>query len=201
MPLKCKILTLLRRKKQAHCKCTVPKIRNKYIFPEMKMRGLVPNFYIHVSVSNLYIPTISPQTLYSKIGELIMGIYKSLSDTRMQTLGMRPHSFISGNICFEFSVQWDSVRIQGAQKVSYQRQALKGLNVMSKMEGGGKGWWHKVRRYREYQSVCPLVGIGTLPTPLSPASVPLPPETGGGGTLDCGWGVGGVPIPTTGEKA
>ncbi len=25
----------------------------------------------------------------------------------------------------------------------------------------------------------PLVGIGTLPTPLSPASVPLPPETGG----------------------
>jgi hypothetical protein len=26
-----------------------------------------------------------------------------------------------------------------------------------------------------------LVGIGTLPTPLSPASVPLPPETGVGG--------------------
>jgi hypothetical protein len=39
----------------------------------------------------------------------------------------------------------------------------------------------------------PLVGIGTLPTPLSPASVPLPPERGGGGgsTLACGmrgWG-------------
>jgi hypothetical protein len=30
-------------------------------------------------------------------------------------------------------------------------------------------------------SVCPLVGIGTLTTPLSPASVPLPPEPGGGG--------------------
>ncbi len=27
----------------------------------------------------------------------------------------------------------------------------------------------------------PLVGIGTLPTPFSPASVPLPPETGGRG--------------------
>jgi hypothetical protein len=56
----------------------------------------------------------------------------------------------------------------------------------------------------------PLVGIGTLPTPFSPASVPLPPETGGrghtsqrvfpspqkqggGGTLACGWGVGGSP--------
>ncbi len=29
--------------------------------------------------------------------------------------------------------------------------------------------------------VCPLVGIGTLPTPLSPASVPFPPEPEGGG--------------------
>jgi len=33
--------------------------------------------------------------------------------------------------------------------------------------------------YKEYHS--PLVGIGTLPTPLSPASVPLPPEPKGGG--------------------
>ncbi len=45
------------------------------------------------------------------------------------------------------------------------------------LEGGG----HKVRIYKEYHSVCPLVGIGTLPTHLSPASVPLPPEPGGGG--------------------
>jgi hypothetical protein len=47
---------------------------------------------------------------------------------------------------------------------------------------------HKVRKYKEYHSVCPLVGIGTLPTPLSPASLPLPPEPP-------------EPIPTTGEKA
>ncbi len=40
----------------------------------------------------------------------------------------------------------------------------------------------------------PLVGIGTLPTPFSPASVPLPPQKqGGGGTLACGWGVEGSP--------
>ena len=38
-----------------------------------------------------------------------------------------------------------------------------------------------VRIYKEHHSVCPLVGIGTLPTPLSPASEPLPPEPGGGG--------------------
>ncbi len=54
--------------------------------------------------------------------------------------------------------------------------------------------------YIEYLSVCPLVGIGTSPTPLSPASVPLPPEPKGG-TLASGWGAEGVPIPTTGEKA
>ncbi len=29
-----------------------------YVFPEMKLRGLVPNYYIHVSVSYLYIPRI-----------------------------------------------------------------------------------------------------------------------------------------------
>ncbi len=40
---------------------------------------------------------------------------------------------------------------------------------------------HKVRMYKEYHSVCPLVGTGTLPTPLSPACEPLPPEPGGGG--------------------
>ncbi len=40
----------------------------------------------------------------------------------------------------------------------------------------------KVHIYIEYHSVCPLVRIGTLPPPLSPASVPpLPPEPGGGG--------------------
>jgi hypothetical protein len=40
----------------------------------------------------------------------------------------------------------------------------------------------------------PLVGIGTLPTPFSPASVPLPPRNRGlGGTLACGREVGGSP--------
>ncbi len=43
--------------------------------------------------------------------------------------------------------------------------------------------------YKEYHSVCPLVGIGTLPTPLSPASVPLPPEQAGAyAPAGEGWG-------------
>jgi hypothetical protein len=52
---------------------------------------------------------------------------------------------------------------------------------------------HKVRIFKEYHSVCPLVGIGTLPTPLSPASVPLPPEPwwgGGGAHSPAGEGLG-----------
>ncbi len=34
----------------------------------------------------------------------------------------------------------------------------------------------KVPIYKEYHTVCPLVRIGTPPTLLSPASLPLPPE-------------------------
>jgi hypothetical protein len=49
------------------------------------------------------------------------------------------------------------------------------------------GVYHKVLKFKEYHRVCPLVGIGTLPPLLTPASVPLPPEPkGGGGTLACG---------------
>ncbi len=68
----------------------------------MKMRGLVPNFYIHVSVSNLYIPTIGPQTQYSKIGGPIVEIYKSRTDTLSLEIGNEAAQF---HFCFEFSVQ------------------------------------------------------------------------------------------------
>ncbi len=43
-----------------HCKDAIPKTQNK-LFPEIKLRGLVLNSYIHVSVSVLYIPTINLQ--------------------------------------------------------------------------------------------------------------------------------------------
>jgi len=52
------------------------------------------------------------------------------------------------------------------------------------------GCTHKVRINKEYHSVCPLVLIGTLPNPLSPASVPLPPEPGGGAHSPGGEGLG-----------
>jgi hypothetical protein len=51
------------------------------VFPEMKLCGLVPNSYIHVPVSGLYIPRIRlPIFGCSKIGRQIIGI-KSLRDT------------------------------------------------------------------------------------------------------------------------
>jgi hypothetical protein len=46
------------------------------VFSEMKLRGLVPNSYIHVSVSDLYIfPGSGYLFGYSKIGRLTLGIY------------------------------------------------------------------------------------------------------------------------------
>jgi hypothetical protein len=52
------------------------------------------------------------------------------------------------------------------------------------------GGVHKVRIYKEYHNVCPLVGNRTLPAPLTPANVPLPPDPGGGHTRQGarGWG-------------
>jgi hypothetical protein len=50
---------------------------------------------------------------------------------------------------------------------------------------------HKVHLCKEYHSVCPLVGIGTLPTPSLASECAPPPRTrGGGGTLACVEGLG-----------
>ncbi len=54
---------------------------SKQIFPEKELRGLSPDFHIHVSVSDLYIPTMVCLFCYRKICGPILGIYKSLTDT------------------------------------------------------------------------------------------------------------------------
>jgi hypothetical protein len=54
---------------------------SKQIFPEKEYRGLSPNFHIHASVSDLYIPTISLPILLEEIWKPILGLYKSLTDT------------------------------------------------------------------------------------------------------------------------
>jgi hypothetical protein len=53
----------------------------KQIFPEKDYRGLSPNFHIHASVSELYIPTMGKPFLLEEICGPILGIYKYLTDT------------------------------------------------------------------------------------------------------------------------
>jgi hypothetical protein len=53
----------------------------KQIFPEKEYPNLSPNFHIHVSVSELYIPTKVLPFLLEEICGQILGIYKSLTDT------------------------------------------------------------------------------------------------------------------------
>jgi hypothetical protein len=70
--------------KSKKCCCTLQRQNAenlKQIFPEKEYRGLSPNFHIHVSVSELYIPTMGLPVLLEEICRLILGIYKSLKDT------------------------------------------------------------------------------------------------------------------------
>jgi hypothetical protein len=83
---------------RTHCKGN-----SVYIYLFWELRGLSPNFYIHVSVSDLYISRIGPHISFSRNGSSIVGIYNSLTDTWMWKLGLRPRYSFSGNICFKFS--------------------------------------------------------------------------------------------------
>jgi hypothetical protein len=60
-----------------HTHCTENRI---YVFPKKELRGLSPNSYIHVSVSDLYIPRIGPHIWLLQNRQTILEIYKSLTD-------------------------------------------------------------------------------------------------------------------------
>ncbi len=73
--------------------------------PEMKLRSLVPiSTFVYLWAIYTFQRSFRNRNT-AKIGGLIVRKYKSLTDTWTQKLGTRPRSFISGNICFEFSVQ------------------------------------------------------------------------------------------------
>ena len=52
-----------------------------YVFLFWELRGLSPNFHIHGSVSDLYVPMICPHIFLQQKGRSIVGAYKSLTDT------------------------------------------------------------------------------------------------------------------------
>jgi hypothetical protein len=54
---------------------------SKQIFLFWELRGHSPNFHIHVSVRDLFNPTIDLPILLQEICGPILGIYKSLTDT------------------------------------------------------------------------------------------------------------------------
>ncbi len=71
--------------------------------------------------------------------------------------------------------------MDGALKVGNQIEKQR-LDFFWRRAGRGVYYCaHKVLTYTEHHSVCPLVGIGTLPTPLQQASVPSPPDQRVGG--------------------
>jgi hypothetical protein len=83
-------MTMLRQSYKVHCihfytAKTLYWKSSKQIFPEKELLGISPNFHIHVSVSDLYIPRIGLPILLRKI----CGPYKSLTVTWMWKLGLR----------------------------------------------------------------------------------------------------------------
>ncbi len=62
-----------------------------YVFPEKELRGLSPNFHIHVAWAIYIFPGSVHIFSCTRIGWPIVGIYKLLSDRRMWELGLRPH--------------------------------------------------------------------------------------------------------------
>jgi hypothetical protein len=82
--------------------------KSHYVLLFWELRGLSPNFHMHVSANDFYIPRIGPHISCSRIGRSIVRIYKSLTDTWMWKLGLFPRKSISGNNCFQFSLQCGS---------------------------------------------------------------------------------------------
>jgi hypothetical protein len=76
-----------------------------YVFPEKELRGLSPNFHIHVSVTDLYISRIGPHIFLQQNRQTHRGnICINRSQTREWKLGLRPLNSFSGNNYFAFSV-------------------------------------------------------------------------------------------------
>ena len=60
---------------------------SKQIFPEKELCGLSPNFHIHVSVRDLYIPTISLPILNSAAGKYVDRTWEYINRSQTHECG------------------------------------------------------------------------------------------------------------------
>jgi hypothetical protein len=73
-------LSKINQQKQSHPLQRINTENLKQIIPEKELRSHSPNFHIHVSVSDSYIPTIDLPILRQEMCGPILGIHKSLTD-------------------------------------------------------------------------------------------------------------------------
>jgi len=57
---------------------------SKKIFPGKELHGLCPNFHIHVSVSDLYIPLIGPPILLENSGKYVDRYWEYINRSQTQ---------------------------------------------------------------------------------------------------------------------
>ncbi len=77
-----------------------------YAFPEMKLPNLVPNSYIHIFVSDLYIPKIAHRYKNVELGDRETGICKAALDSILSSAQWRNKEVQNG--C-TFAYIWTNV--------------------------------------------------------------------------------------------
>ncbi len=80
-----------------HCKDNL-----SYVFLFLGIARPQSQFPHSCVFEHLHIPRVGPHISCSRIGRSIVGMYKSLADTRMWKLGLWPRNSVSRNICIEF---------------------------------------------------------------------------------------------------